>query len=165
MLNDPVSISLEAFKEQLDYARKYGKFVQSSTAFINQYRVRHFMECVIGLKGQQEEDFGNITSMDAHLSVCSQDLHLVGVTPPPAPLKENEGCIRRLGRYCVLYSILLFGKLGSHPVSVQVHSATVQEASSNADTNGNSKPSATQTREPTSAKCTVKYSDVSQSEK
>ena len=122
------------------------------------------MECVVGLKGQQEEDFGNITSMDAHLSVCSKDLEQVGVSPPPAPLKENEGCIRRLGRYCVLYSILLFGKLGSHPVSVQVHSATVQETETNnvgtSSDDDAKQSSAPMTKEPISAKCTVNYSDV-----
>lgn len=98
LLNDPVSTSLQSFKEQLDYARQYGKFVQSSTAFIHQYRVQKFMECVL-----REKDFGRVATVDAHLSVCSKDLALVGVNEAPAPIGLNQGCIRRLGRYCVLF--------------------------------------------------------------
>jgi len=165
LLNDPVSISLQDFNAQLEHAKRNGKFVQSSTAFINQYRVRHFMEAVVlGGSGNDTttvqsaftRPFGRVAHMNAHLRVRSADLERVGVTPPPAPLRENEGCIRRLGRYCVLYSILLFTKLGSHPVSVQVHEATVQEV----DHARNKGPEKTR-REPTSARCTVNYSDVS----
>ena len=168
LLNDPVSISLQAFTEQLEYARRFGKFVQSSTAFINQYRVRHFMECVL-----REEQFGRVTSMDAYLSVCPKDLPLVGVNQPPTPLGINQGCIRRLGRYCVLFSILLFTKLGSHPVSVKVHEAKFQELATsdgkkedddaNNDNNNDEgdKDAKPRAREPVKAKCSVQYSDVS----
>lgn len=152
LLNDPVSISLEAFNEQLDYARKHRKFVQSTTAFAQQYRVRQFMECVL-----REEDFGRVTGINAHLTVCVKDLPLVGVNQPPLPVGVNQGCIRRLGRYCVLFSIVLFGRTGSHPISAQVHRTKVEEREGKEQQQqydeANSKP------EPIHAECTVKYSD------
>lgn len=160
LLNDPVSISLQAFNEQLDYARKFGKFVQSSTAFIHQYRVRQFMDCVL-----KEQDFGRVTAVNAHLSVCRKDLALVGVNQPPLPIGLNQGCIRRLGRYCVLFSIVLFGKLGSHPVSAQVTSVKTDKKSATSvnenEDDAKPKTETQQSPEPINANCTVKYSDVS----
>jgi hypothetical protein len=163
LLSDPVSISYPAFMKQLEYAKKYGKFVQSSTAFIHQYRVRKFMDCVLS-----EEQFGRVVSIDAKLSVCPKDLHLVGVNQPPEPLGPNQGCIRRLGRYCVLFGILLFKHLGSRPVSAQVHSASVENIEPDATTapgdaidGDNSDEKRPFVREPTKAKCTVKYTHVS----
>ena len=98
------------------------------------------------------EDFGRVTNMDAQLYVCPKDLPLVGVNQPPLPIGENQGCIRRLGRYCVLFSILLFSKFGSHPISAQVHTAREAE-----DDGGDDKP---RNRELTHATGTVKYSNV-----
>ena len=160
LLSDPVSVSMSAFQKQLEYAQKYGKFVQTCTAFIHQYRVRKFMDAVL-----HEEFFGRVKSIDAHLSLCAKDHHKVGVNPPPLRLGENQGCIRRLGRYCALFSIVLLMKLGCHPVSCQIHSATLQECEceddekeDDGDCQGvNNK---FKKREPVKATGTVKYSNV-----
>ena len=116
------------------------------------------MDCVL-----REKAFGRVATVNAHLSVCSKDLALVGVNQPPLPIGPNQGCIRRLGRYCALFSIVLFGKLGSHPISAQVNSVKVAENSTSQSVEGiddvKLKP------EPISATCTVKYSDVSSSER
>ncbi|CAB9497674.1 dihydrodiol dehydrogenase [Seminavis robusta] len=152
LLNDPVSISLPAFNEQLQYAKKFGKFVQSSTPFIHQYRVRQFMDLVL-----REETFGRVTCMDAYLSVCPRDLPLVGIANNQMALLPNQGCIRRLGRYCVLFGILIFGKLGSHPIAAQVHDAEFDEQQQRQaeKTNGGQPRTAA---EPVRAECTIKYS-------
>jgi predicted dehydrogenase len=111
LLKDPVSTSFDSFRDQLDCARKVGKFVQFSTMFVHHHRVKTFLDCVL------RENFGTIESIDANLTVNFQDVEQVGVT---LPLREGDGCIRRLGRYCVLISTLFLAQVGSVPVSARV---------------------------------------------
>jgi hypothetical protein len=113
MLRDPVSTPLLEFQEQLKCAKKYGKFVQFSTMFVHQYRVRRFMERVL------QDDFGYITQIDANLHVNYHNLSRYGVQPPLGP---QDGSIRVLGRFCVLVATLFFNRVGSFAKSVQVHS-------------------------------------------
>lgn len=146
LYHDPVSTSLPEFEEQLEYAEQYGKFVQSSTAFVHQYRVQHFMDSVL-----REQQFGRVISIDASLSLCPSDFERVGVHG--LPLGPGEGCIRRLGRYCVLFAILLFGRLDSRPHSVQVHEVEYDKTKRSDDDKN--------PPEPYSATCTVYFTKVS----
>lgn len=111
LLKDPVSTSFDSFRDQLDCARKVGKFIQFSTMFVHHHRVKTFLDCVL------RENFGSIESIDTKLTVNFQDVEKVGVT---LPLREGDGCIRRLGRYCVLISTLFLARVGSVPVSARV---------------------------------------------
>jgi predicted dehydrogenase len=111
LLKDPVSTSFDSFRDQLNCARKVGKFVQFSTMFVHHHRVKTFLDCVL------RENFGTIESIDAKLTVNFQDVDQVGVT---LPLREGDGCIRRLGRYCVLISTLFLARVGSVPISARV---------------------------------------------
>jgi hypothetical protein len=157
LLNDPVSISMQAFEEQLAFARKFGKFCQSSTPFVHQHRARKFIQCVL-----REDVFGRVTSMDAHLSLCSKDLPLVEIPPNQECLGKNQGCIRRLGRYCVLFSILIFTRLKSYPISAQVHSAVLdKKPPRRKDDEDKDNDTTTSPGEPIKAQGTIKFSDVS----
>jgi predicted dehydrogenase len=111
LISDPASTSFDSFRDQLECARKVGKFIQFSTTFVHHHRVKTFMDCVL------RENFGSIESIDAKLTVNFQDVERVGVN---LPLQEGDGCIRRLGRYCVLISTLLLARVGSRPVSARV---------------------------------------------
>jgi predicted dehydrogenase len=111
LLKDPVSTSFDSFRDQLAAGQKVGKFVQFSTMFVHHHRVKTFLDCVL------RENFGAIESIDANLTVNFQDVEKVGVT---LPLREGDGCILRLGRYCVLISTLLLARVGSVPVSARV---------------------------------------------
>jgi hypothetical protein len=113
LLRDPRSTSLVEFTEQLDYATRFGKFVQFSTMFVHQYRVQRYMDRVL-----REESFGRIHSIKAHLFLNYNDINKVGCK---LPLGEDEGSIRVLGRFCVLVSTLFFNRVGSFAKSAQVH--------------------------------------------
>jgi hypothetical protein len=113
LLRDPRSTSLVEFTEQLDYAKRFGKFVQFSTMFVHQYRVRRFMDRVL-----REESFGRIHSIKAHLFLNYHDVNKVGCK---LPLGQDEGSIRVLGRFCVLVSTMFFNRVGSFAKSAQVH--------------------------------------------
>lgn len=118
-MNDPISTPLLEFKEELDTAKQYGKFIQSSTMFVHQYRVQRFLNRVL-----QDDNFGHISAVDASIQLCYQDVEKVGVK---LPLRRQDGCIRVLGRYCVLVSTLFFHRLGSFAESVSVLSFKVDE--------------------------------------
>ena len=118
MLRDPVSTPLSEFEEQLKYSKKYGKFVQFSTMFVHQYRVRRFMDRVL------QQDFGFINQIDANLQVNYHHLPKYGVQRALTP---QEGSIRVLARFCVLVSTLFFNRVGSFAKSVQVHSIEKSE--------------------------------------
>lgn len=111
LLKDPLSTSFDSFRDQLACARQVDKFIQFSTTFVHHHRVKTFMDCVL------RETFGTIESIDAMLTVSSKDVEQVGVH---LPLQEGDGCIRRLGRYCVLISALLMARVGSFPLSARV---------------------------------------------
>jgi predicted dehydrogenase len=134
LLKDPVSTSFDSFRDQLESARRVGKFIQFSTMFVHHHRVKQFMECVL------RANFGSIESIDATLIVNYKDVEKVGVG---LPLQVGDGCIRRLGRYCVLISVLLLSRAGSVCVSAKV---TRHEECS---------PSG----EPVQADCVVRFSD------
>ena len=114
LLRDPVSTSLEEFQEQMEVAKRCGKFVQFSTMFVHLYAVRRFMDRVI-----RENAFGRMLSIDAHLHLNYNDVDKVGAN---YPLQPNDGAIRVLGRFCVLVSTLFFNRVGCFAKSAQVHS-------------------------------------------
>lgn len=113
LLNDPESTSLEDFRSQLSYAKKVQRFVNFPTMFVHQHRVISFLDCV------SMEKFGSLESIDARLTVCFKDLHKVGVS---LPLTQGQGCIQRLGRFCLLITTLIFTTRtdDSRPISAQV---------------------------------------------
>ena len=116
LLKDPLSTSFDEFTEQLAYAKKYQKFVQFSTTFVHQYRVRRFMDRVL-----REDIFGRIHNISASLQVNYDELEKVGVKLPIS--EPHDGCIRVLGRFCVLVATLMFSRLGSTAISAKVHNA------------------------------------------
>lgn len=136
LLHDPVSTSLVEFKEQQEFAKRYGKFIQFLTMFVHQYRVRRFLDRIL-----YDEAFGRIDSIDSNLLLCFDDVEKVGVK---LPLGLNEGSIRVLGRFCVLVSTLFFSRVGSFAQSAKVN--IIQTGK-----NG----------EVLSAECMVKYTEVS----
>jgi hypothetical protein len=117
LVNDPISTSLSEFEEQIKCAKKYGKFIQSSTMFVHQYRVQRFMNRVL-----QDDGFGRITEVDASIQLNCADIEKVGVK---LPLRTQDGSIRVLGRFCVLVSTLFFNRLGSFAESARVNSVNV----------------------------------------
>mmetsp|Transcript_5919 Transcript_5919/g.17752 ORF Transcript_5919/g.17752 Transcript_5919/m.17752 type:complete len:346 (+) Transcript_5919:83-1120(+) len=137
LVKDTVSTYLGEFMEQMEHAKKSDKFIQFSTMFIHQYRVQRFMDRVV-----REEYFGRIHSIQASLLLNYQDVRKVGVT---LPLNSQTGCIRALGRYCILFSALTFSRVGSTAVSAQVH--TYEKG---------------QNGELTHATCTIRFTKVSE---
>jgi len=117
LVNDPISTVLPEYMETLECAKKYGKFIQSSTMFVHQYRVQRFMNRVL-----QDEHFGRVTEVDASIQLNCDDVEKVGVK---LPLRKQDGCIRVLGRFCVLVSTLFFNRLGSFAESARVKSSKV----------------------------------------
>jgi predicted dehydrogenase len=94
LVNDPISTVLPEYMETLECAKKNGKFIQSSTMFVHQYRVQRFMNHVL-----QDDHFGRITQVDASIQLNCDDVEKVGVK---LPLRKQDGSIRVLGRFCVL---------------------------------------------------------------
>jgi hypothetical protein len=91
-----------------------GRFLQSSTMFVHHHRVKVFLACV-----NNQATFGNLQSIHAKLLVNYDDAaRIMGVEFPL--VKRGDGCVRRLGRYCVLISVLLLSRAGSQPVSAFV---------------------------------------------
>jgi hypothetical protein len=111
-LNDPVSTSLPEFTEQQEHAKRHGKFIQFTTMFLHQYKVRSFLDGVL-----YDKDFGKIHAINAFVRLSFDDVDKVGVKFPLGP---NEGVIRVLGRFCVLMSTLFFSRVGSYARSAQV---------------------------------------------
>ena len=136
LANDPISVSLPEFMEELECAKKNGKFIQTTAMFVHQYRVQRFMNHVL-----QDEKFGRITEVDASIQLNCEDVEKVGVK---LPLRREDGCIRVLGRFCVLASTMFFNRVGSYAESATVKSWKYGE-------NG----------EIVSADCTVKFTKVS----
>ena len=62
--------------------------------FVHQYRVQRFMNHVL-----QDDHFGRITQVDASIQLNCDDVEKVGVK---LPLRQQDGSIRVLGRFCVL---------------------------------------------------------------
>lgn len=102
--------------------------------FVHQNRVQRFMHHVL-----QDEKFGRITEADASIQLNYLDVEKVGIK---LPLRKEDGCIRVLGRFCVLVSTLFFNRLGSFAESGQVKSWKVGEHG-----------------EIVSADCTIKYTN------
>ena len=133
LLNDPVSTSLPEFTEQQVYAKKYGKFIQFTTMFLHQYKVRSFIDDVLN-----RGSFGRIHTISSFVRLSFDDVEQVGVK---FPLTPADGCIRVLGRFCVLLSTLFFSRVGSFAKSARVkfiHDGDIA----------------------LSAECVVKYSEV-----
>lgn len=118
LIHDRTSRPLPDFREQLDYARRVNRFVQSSTMFVQHHRVTSFLNCVL------VEKFGNITEIEAKLNVNYQDAKFVGVTEMLPAESVADVCIKRLARYCVLISVLLLNRAGSAPVACKIESQT-----------------------------------------
>eukprot|EP00536_Pseudo-nitzschia_multiseries_P007186 jgi/Psemu1/319072/estExt_fgenesh1_pm.C_1660008 len=114
LVNDPTSIKLSEFKEELECAKKNGKFIQTTAMFIHQYRVKRFLNHVL-----KDEKFGRIAEVDSSIQLNLNDLEKVGVK---LPLQPDHGCIRVLGRFCVLVSTMLFNQVGSYAESARVKS-------------------------------------------
>jgi hypothetical protein len=135
-LNDPVSTSLPEFTEQQEYAKRHGKFIQFTTMFLHQYKVRSFLEGVL-----YDAAFGKIHTINSFVRLSFDDVEKVGVKFPLGP---NDGSIRVLGRFCVLMSTLFFSRVGSYARSAQVK--YIKQGRDG---------------EILSAECVVKYSEVS----
>jgi hypothetical protein len=137
LVNDPISTLLPEYMETLECAKRNGKFIQSSTMFVHQYRVQRFMNHVL-----QDPNFGRITEVDASIRLNCDDVEKVGVK---LPLRRQDGSIRVLGRFCVLVSTLFFYRVGSIAESAQVKSYKLGQQG-----------------EIVSAECTVKFTKVRQ---
>ncbi len=87
-----------------------------------------------------DEEFGWTHRIDATLHLSYNDVEKVGVK---LPLRQGDGCIRVLGRFCVLISALFFSQAGSFAETAKVESFEIGE-------NG----------EMTKAKCVVKFTEV-----
>lgn len=165
LLNDPVSTSMSEFVEQQALAKKYGKFIQFSTMFVHQFQgmllhvinpnivlespglmallvtiavptVLRFIDKVLG-----DEEFGWIHRIEATAHLCYDDVEKVGVK---LPLREGDGSIRVLGRFCVLVSALFYSQVGSKAQSAKVENLEYGD-------NG----------EITKSTCVVKFTEVS----
>jgi len=100
--------------EELECAKKNGKFIQTTAMFVHQYRVQRFLNHVL-----QDDNFGRITEVDASIQLNCDDVEKVGVK---LPLRKEDGCIRVLGRFCVLASTMFFNRVGSYAESARVNS-------------------------------------------
>lgn len=136
LANDPTSVILSDFMEELECAKKNGKFIQTTCMFVHQYRVQRFLNHVL-----QDDNFGRITEVDASIQLNYDDVEKVGVK---LPLREEDGCIRVIGRFCVLVSTMFFNRVGSYAKSVKVKSSTCGPSG-----------------EIVSADCTVNFTNVS----
>lgn len=136
LANDPTSVILSDFMEELECAKKNGKFIQTTCMFVHQYRVQRFLNHVL-----QDDNFGRITEVDASIQLNYDDVEKVGVK---LPLRKEDGCIRVVGRFCVLVSTMFFNRVGSYAKSAKVNS-------SRRGPNG----------EIVSADCTVDFTNVS----
>mmetsp|Transcript_536 Transcript_536/g.1257 ORF Transcript_536/g.1257 Transcript_536/m.1257 type:complete len:454 (-) Transcript_536:27-1388(-) len=114
LANDPTSVILSDFLEELECAKKNGKFIQTTCMFVHQYRVQRFLNHVL-----QDKNFGRITEVDASIQLNVADVEKVGVK---LPLQRGDGCIRVLGRFCVLVSTMFFNRVGSYAESARVKS-------------------------------------------
>mmetsp|Transcript_20756 Transcript_20756/g.48852 ORF Transcript_20756/g.48852 Transcript_20756/m.48852 type:complete len:448 (+) Transcript_20756:284-1627(+) len=114
LANDPTSVKLSEFMEELECAEENGKFIQTTAMFVHQYRVQRFLNHVL-----QDEKFGRITEVDSSIQLNCNDLEKVGVK---MPLEPDQGCIRVLGRFCVLVSTMFFNRVGSYAESARVKS-------------------------------------------
>jgi len=114
LVDDPISTSLPEFMEELECAKKNGKFIQTTAMFVHQYRVQRFMNHVL-----QDDKFGRITEADASIQLNCNDAEKVGIE---LPLRKEDGCIRVLGRFCVLVSTMFFNRVGSYAESARVKS-------------------------------------------
>lgn len=157
LLHDLYSTSYEEFSEQLACARKINRFINFSTMFVHHHRVTNFLGVVTAA------EFGNIESIDARLTVNFDDVEKVGLS---LPLQTGDGCLRILARYCILLSILLLARTGSHPVSAQVNdfkkfSMVRTSSSSSCSTeseNEEEEPRGESRGEPLCADCVVTFS-------
>lgn len=114
LANDPTSVKLSDFMEELECAKKNGKFIQTTAMFVHQYRVQRFLNHVL-----QDDNFGRITEIDALIELNYDDVEKVGVK---LPLRREDGCIRVLGRFCVLVSTMFLNRVGSYADSAKVNS-------------------------------------------
>ena len=114
LANDPTSVILSDFMEELECAKKNGKFIQTTCMFVHQYRVQRFLNHAL-----RDDNFGRITEVDASIQLNLNDVEIVGVK---LPLRPEDGCIRVLGRFCVLASTLFFNRVGSYAESAKVKS-------------------------------------------
>jgi hypothetical protein len=114
LANDPTSVKLSDFMEELECAKENGKFIQTTAMFVHQYRVQRFLNHVL-----QDENFGRITDVEASIQLNCDDVEKVGVK---LPLRREDGCIRVLGRFCVLVSTMFFNRVGSYAESARVNS-------------------------------------------
>jgi len=114
LANDPTSVKLSDFMEELECAKKNGKFIQTTAMFVHQYRVQRFLNHVI-----QDDSFGRIIEVDTSIQLNCDDVEKVGVK---LPLRREDGCIRVLGRFCVLVSTMFFNRVGSYAESARVKS-------------------------------------------
>ena len=99
--------------------------------------VLRFISKVLG-----DEEFGWIHRIDASLHLCYDDVEKVGAK---LPLRQEDGSIRVLGRFCVLVSVLFFSQAGSFAQTAKVEKFETGR-------NG----------EMSKATCTVKFTEVSQ---
>ena len=111
---DPTSVKLPEFMEELECAKKNRKFIQTTAMFVHQYRVQRFMNHVL-----EDDKFGRIIEVNASIQLCCDDVERVGVK---LPLRKQDGCIRVLGRFCVLVSTLFYNRVGSYADSARVKS-------------------------------------------
>jgi len=114
LANDPTSVILSDFVEELECAKRNGKFIQTTCMFVHQYRVQRFLNHVL-----QDDNFGRITEVDASIQLNCDDVEKVGVK---LPLRKEDGCIRVVGRFCVLVSTMFFNRVGSYAESAKVKS-------------------------------------------
>lgn len=114
LAHDPTSVKLSDFMEELECAKKNGKFIQTTAILVHQYRVQRFLNHVL-----QDDNFGRITEVDASIQLNNDDVEKVGVK---LPLRREDGCIRVLGRFCILVSTMFFNRVGSYAESAKVKS-------------------------------------------
>ena len=132
LVHDPQSTTLADFQQQVQLARSVRRFIQFSTMFQQYTTCTTFLDSVAHLFGgntNNSNNNNNTSMMHALFHLHPDDFYHCGVHHG-AVLTEQDSCIRRLARYCVLCALLLLQQKGhSHPTAVQITDATVQSQS------------------------------------
>jgi hypothetical protein len=129
LLRDTFSTSLDEFRSQLQIAKRQHRFVQFYTLFDQEHRIQQFLNAIL----TRSRIFrSSVNHIDVTLSIHYDDVPKLGLPPlnPNWPLQPGQGCLRRIGRYCVLVGLIIMSKTDpdSRPASAKVVSYEVDDA-------------------------------------
>ena len=107
IVEKPVALHANEFKEMLQAAYKNKKFLMDGTMYPHHNRTMDVLACV-----SDEDRIGKVDRIETSFSFLGDDdffLNDIRVLKDGDPL----GCLGDLGWYCVRLALLVFGKLGS----------------------------------------------------